>query len=803
MQDQSYNDPYNKKKTFKEDIDSSNLIEQTKEDMRAYAIYVARFRAIPDITDGLKPLIRKIIYCLGNDFRSRGFVKTASVTGRTIEKYSPHGDASLVNSMRNMIKFSKVNLADGGGAWSSRVNENPAAPRYTEIKISQFAIDVFMQDIYDDPRSTDWIDNYDKRFKEPLHFPAKIPTLLILGQMGIAVGLKVSIPSHPLGEVIDTTIALIKNPKAKFCLIPDECMPCEIHDTDFQKINDTGMGTYIAQGIIDIGEYNNHPALFVRSLPDFTFFSSIKESINNMWQQKKMPYIVDMISRSDERTGKFVMEEVIILQKGADPYFVREFLYANTSLRQTRQVKLIVIKNEKLEENMSYREYLLNFINFRRLTVFRKKNAELQKYRTAIYEREFYVKVMSNKDIDKIIAMIRKHKTREDSVLIDYLIDKLKITTSQAKFLLKVNLSKLSAGHLQEYKDQLKEFQRREKEILDLLLDPKNIDKYIINEMLEIKRKYDTPRVCKIVSKSESLGIAPGTFRLVFTKKNFIRKIGENENITGLGNDAVNFILTVDNTDDILIFTSIGRVFKFPVHKIPLYTKGSNGIDIRILNKYISSNIVCAARVSTLETLAKSKKFKNFLFVVSRKGYIKKIDLDDIIAAIPSGIIFSKLDQGDYVKNIIFGPSKMDILVYAGPKVLRIPAKEVPYLKRSTKGNRVSTATTEIDGMNFAIPNATDLVIVTKLGFVNRIPITLVPTTTRGKAGTKVIKLAKATKSHPEDSILSIWPCCEQNNIVVNEGRSIKTVPVSEIKIGTTISSGVPMFTSPIRVSLQ
>lgn len=790
----------------KENIEEVNIATQSREDMTGYAIYAARYRAIPDYIDGLKPVIRRIIWCAGHDFKGQGMIKTANIMGQVVRKYNPHGDASVKMAIRNMINdFStKYPTMDGEGSWGQKTNPYPAAERYTACKISQFAVDVFLQDIYDDPRATDWQNNYDNKYKEPKYLPAKIPTMLILGQVGIAVGMKNSIPSHNLGDVIDVAIALIKNPRAKFCLIPDECMPCEIIETDFQKICDTGSGTYIAQGIIEIGEYNKHPALFVKSLPDFTFYDSIKESIIKIVEEKKMPYIEDLVSKSkvDKSTGKTYMDEVIILKKGADPYFVKEFLYANTGIRQTRQVKMIAIQNNHLK-TMNYREYLLDFINFRRMTVFRKKNAELQNYETAIHERELYLKAMTSGHIDHIIDMIKKQNTTDDSELIEFLIKKLRVTSRQAKFLLDTDIRKLSKGYLHRYQEQIKQFTAKKNEIKALLLDPKAIDNYIINEMLMIKKKYNNPHMCKIISKAESKGIAPGTFKLVFTKKNFIRKLGEHENITSMGNDEVNFVVTVENTQDILIFTTMGKVFKLPVSKIPLYAKGSNGIDVRILNKYITSNIVCAASTDTIDRLIKGKKFKSYIFIVTRKGFIKKMDLDDIVNAVPSGIIYSKLDEGDYVKDIIFGPDKLDLLVYSGNKVLRMSPKQVPYLKRSTKGNRVSTASSEIDGMNFVIPGANELVIVTANGFVNKIPLEFVPMSTRGKAGCKVIKLGKATKSHPEDKIISIWPCSENNSIVVTEPRSVKTVPVKDIPQGTTVSSGVEMFTGPKRIVLQ
>ena len=783
-----------------ENINNVNIATQSAEDLKSYAIYVARCRAIPDVIDGLKPVIRKILWCAAHDFKGQGFYKTAKIMGQVIHKYNPHGDSSVQLAIRNMINdFStKIPTMEGSGSWGHKSNPYPAAPRYTECKISQFAIDVFIQDIYDDPRTTDWQPNYDNKCLEPCYLPAKIPVLLVLGQLGIAVGMKSSIPSHCLSEVIDVTIGLMKDPNMPFCLVPDECMPCELHNTDFQKINDTGMGSYIAQGIIEVGEYDKHPALFVRSLPDFTFFDSIKETIIDLVEKKKMPYIVDLVSRSkvDLKTAKTTMNEVIILSKGADPYFVKEFLYANTAIRQTRQVKLITIKDNRLAM-MNYRDYLLHFIDFRRKTVFRKMNALLQKYKTAIHERETYIKAMTSGEIDNIIKLIRKQKTADDTELIEYFINKLRITSLQAKFLLNTDLKKLSEGNLNKYRKELAMYQEEEKKIMDIILNPKNIDQYIIDEMNEIKAKYSSPRLCRVLTKNEAKGIPYGIFKLVFTKKGFVRKLNETDNIGSLGNDEISFSLTVSNEEDIMVFSSAGKVHRISVAKIPIYSKGSNGVDIRVVNKYITAPIICAAKESTLKSLHENKKFKNHIFVLSKQGYIKKIDIDDILTSPYSGLVYSKIDPNDNIESILFGPDLMELLISIDNKILRLSAKEVPYLKRSTKGNRVSTATSVINTMNFLIPNTTEIVVVTKSGLINKIPLVAIPLNTRGKAGSKCIKLKKG------DSVLSIWSCNDNNNLVVTDSRSTKSIPVSSIPMGSSVSNGIQMLNNPIKVTLE
>lgn len=781
-----------------EKIIEVNMAEQSNSDLTAYAIYVTRFRSIPDIRDGLKSVIRRILWCVAHDFKGQGFIKTSALTGEVIKRYNPHGDTSVLMAVRNMINYfsTKYPTMEGSGSWGHKANPTPSAARYTECKISQFGLDIFIQDIFDDRRSTDWQNNYDNKCKEPCYLPAKIPTLLILGQLGIAVGIKCAIPSHNLGEVIDTTIKLIHDPNAPFCLIPDECMPCEIMETDFQKINDTGMGTYVSQGIVDIGEYRNHPALYVRSLPDFTFFDSIKEKILDLVDKGKMPYIFDMISKSkvDLKTEKTTFEEIIVLKKGTDPKYVREELYANTGIRQTRQVKLLVINHNRLQA-INYREYLLEFIKFRRMTIVRKFNAKLQSYKTIVHERELYLKLMTSGEIDKIISMIKKQDTRDDSVLVQYLIDKLKVTPLQAKFLLNTDIRKLSKGYLKKYQEELKVYNEEINKIMNLLTDPKNIDNYIINEMLEIKRKYNDKRLCRIISKSEANGIAPGIFKLIFTKKNFVKKVGENESIGSLTNDEVNFIVTADNTENIFVFSAMGKIYKIPVHKIPISDKRSNGISIAIINKYCTSDICCVARESTLKKLSESR-FRNFMFIITKNGFLKKMDIDDVLSASTSGIVYSKLDQGDIVKSILFGPDKMDLMIYMGNKVLRLSPNDAPYLKRFTKGNRASTAASIVDGMNFLRKEDDVLITVTKKGFVNKLNMSIVPRSQRGRAGLKIVKLDK------DDTILSIFPCKNTEQLVIQDGKNNITIPINNIPIKSSICKGTQLCKNPIRVSV-
>lgn len=786
-----------------------NIETQSRLDSQAYAIYVARMRAIPYFTDGLKPVVRRILWCLAHDYGNQGFIKTAKVVGNVIAKYNPHGDSGVEDALRNMINnfSSKYPTVDGSGAWGTKVDPYAAQPRYNECKISKFGLDIFMRDIQEESRSTDWQSNYDNKCMEPVYLPTRIPILLILGQMGIAVGIKTSIPSHNLGDVIDITIKLMKNPNADFTLIPDECMPCEIIDTDWKAIQETGTGNYIVQGIIETGTYQyqsksgEYPCLIVKSLPDFTFYDKIEETIRKLVKSGKMPYIIDLISRSgiDKRDpSKYKFEEIIVLKKGTDPEFVREFLYTNTAIRQTRQIRVVVIKDNNLFV-MSYREYLLEFIKFRRTLVYRKLNLKLQNLKTKVHETELYIKLLTSGEIESVINLIRKNKSDAKSEIVEFLIKKLRVTPIQAKFLSNITLPQLSEGYLKKCQKDREKYEKEISEIMNNLVNPDNIDKIIINEMLEIKEKYNDKRLCRIIKQNENMGIGEGIFKLIFTN-NLVKKVNEHDVIPFGKLSKVNFSVIVNNTEDVVLFGRNGKIFKIPVSQIQFTDPNSDGIDIRLLNKNCLSSICCAMGETILNALSKNnKKIKNFVYILTKNGFVKKIDVDDTLTIPKTGLLYIKLEQGDEVNNILFGPHNLDMLVYFKNKILRFSSKEIPYLRRSTKGNRISSPAniaSGIVGFDFIPPNSTDIIIITQNGYINKVKLNDISLTNIKKAGTP-IKLLK------NDELKYVWACNNQSKLIVRESKSTKELSVNKIPYGTINDIGKQMFDMNCKIAIE
>ena len=218
-----------------------------------------------------------------------------------------------------------------------------------------------------------------------------------------------------------------------------------------------------------------------------------------------------------------------------------------------------------------------------------------------------------------------------------------------------------------------------------MITKPELIDKEIEQELLDIKAKYGRPRKSIVISEADASDIPQGAFKVVVSEKSFIKKMQVNDPIKLSKGDSPKCITVGDNSKDLLLFDDMGKVFRLPIHKIAFTDKNSPGIDIRMILKKLTANIISVMYLPILENLA-NKTSKYFIVTVTKQGLIKKMDLDDVLSATPSGIIYSKLNKGDYVCDIIIANHKSDVIVYTKSKALRISIDSIPYLKRATLG---------------------------------------------------------------------------------------------------------------------
>lgn len=764
---------------------------QFKTDYTRYGIYILYRRVLSDYRDGLKPVQRRILWAMYKNTKAiTSRVKSAAVVGDVMKLYHPHGDAAIYGTMKPMANWFEtyIPLIDPGGNFGTFQGDPQAAARYTEVRLSKFAIDNVLGDLIESAESVDWSPTYSGASKEPDYLPVKVPLLLINGSFGIGLGMRADIPTHNLAEVIDATLALMDNPNAEVVLAPDHCMECEIIDTDFAKICRSGFGHYRIRGKVTEETYKGKKALVISSVPNLTYLTSITDKIEDLIKKKKIIQIENCFDESDIDHMRYV----IILKNGSDPNYVKEVLYKNTGLEQTLRVNFETL-NGLNPLRMSYKSYLLSFIDFRKMTKFRVYSNRLQTIQTRIHEREAYIRVLESGEIDNIIAIIKKQKTVDDTYLIEYLIKKLKITDLQARYIIEADLKKLSYGYLEKYKQEAAELEVAKKEIMGHIMDDRVIENDIRQELLDIKKKYGKPRNCRIISANEASEIPQGAMTIAITEKNFVRKVPAGTNIGSFRNDTLRTSVNIDNTDSILIFDEMGKVFKLPVHKIPFTDKNTNGIDIRFLIKSLTANINTIIPESVFKNLSGVGRHNNkhYLVTLTNTGLIKRMDLDDFVTVPPSGILYAKLDKGDFIKDIVIAHSSFNLIVYSDRKAVIIPVNDVPYLKRNTKGSRSMANVEYVDGLCVIHNGCTDIVAITESGKVNRISIIQgLPNTGKGKSGCNLIKLGA------NDRIVGVVSGNVNDIIHIKCVDTDMTLQIANLKIGSSISSGDKVITT-------
>lgn len=763
-------------------IIKSSIIDESKKDLIKYSIKVNRQRMIPDRRDGLKPVHRRILDIMYNRLGCINHtIKSARIVGEVVGVSHPHGDSSVYDAMKPMANWFeiKIPLITPQGQFGGVQGDGAAAPRYTEAKVSKYAVDCIISDLKDEKNVVDWLPTYDETNMEPEFFPVSVPNLLINGAFGIGFGMKSEIPKHNLVEVIDATINLIKNPDADVVLVPDHCMPVEIVDTNFKAICNKGRGSYVARGIIDIEDGPRDTKLLViKSMPDLVFLPTIQKKIESM-AKSNMLQISDVYDKSDE----FNLRYTIQLKKGIDPYYARDLIYKRTNMEKTYFINFEVL--DKLEPvRMSYKSYLQSFIEFRKTCKFRLYCNKLQHVDTKIHEKDVFIKVLQSGEIDNIINNIKKNANTNDSELVEYLIDKLDITDLQASYIINANIKKLSIGYLNKYLEEAAELTKLKDEYMAKILNEELLVREIIGELEYYKKKYGSPRTSKIISRSKINNIPEGTFRVIFTENNFVKKLPENFGNGSFSNDRPKHIITGNNTQSILVFDENGRVFSLPIHRIHPSDKSSNGIDIRQILKKCTSNIVKVIYLPTIEELSKSKD-KYYITVLASNGNIKKMDLEDFLKIPSSGMLYSRLDKDVFIKSVDIYHGALDIIVYNRKKAIRINMNDIPHQRRNTKGMK-SISSSIAEGMSLVLPGSKELLIITDKGFINRIDIVALPTSTRNQSGNQIIKLGKG------DSINTIHAVNDKHSTVkvATSGGDTVEVNISDINQYSSRSKG-------------
>ena len=462
-----------------------------------YSMYVILDRALPSITDGLKPVQRRIIFAMNElslNHKSK-FKKSARTIGDVLGKYHPHGDSACYEAMVMLAQDFSFNytFVEGQGNWGTQDDPKSfAAMRYTESRLTEYS-DLFLQDI--EKNTVEWSQNFDGSLMEPKQLPAKIPNILINGSSGIAVGMSTDIPSHNLEEILDATVFLIEKPSSsindlmKIVKGPDFPTRGEIilEDSDISGIYSDGHGniklraTYSSEGkniIIDSIPYQSHTTKIIEQ---------IQEQISN----KKAMFIDNVVDDSDQEHPIRII--IRIKGKSHDDNQIMSHLFATTDLEKTLRVNLNSIGTDNRPKVKNIREILTEWINFRLISIKNKLLWELEKIQERIHILEAYVSVY--KFLDKVIKLIRTEDNPKSK------IKKLcKLSDKQYEAVINMKLRSLAKLQEKNILKELSELKSEEKQIAQIIKSKARLKTYLKNELKEINRNFSRPRMTSINS---------------------------------------------------------------------------------------------------------------------------------------------------------------------------------------------------------------------------------------------------------------------------------------------------------------
>lgn len=682
-------------------IEPVQLTDEMKTSYLNYAMSVIVARALPDVRDGLKPVHRRILYAMWSIGLKHGgkFRKSAHVVGEVMAKYHPHGDSAIYDSMTRMAQdFSmRTPLIHGQGNFGSLDGDPAAAMRYTEAKLQAVAEEMLL-DI--EKNTVNFASNYDGSTREPVVLPSKLPNLLLNGSMGIAVGMATNIPPHNLGELCDGVTALVENPKIttedliQYIKGPDFPTGGIIYNqTDITAAYATGRGGIVLRAKTDIQENKaGQFQIIVNEIPYQVNKSTLLEKIANLVQEKKIDGIKDLRDESNKEGVRIVID----LKKDSYPKKILNRLFKLTDLQTTFHVNTLALVDNLQPRVLNLKTILEEFIKHRQEVITRRTEFELNKAKDRAHILEGLKKALDK--IDVVISTIRKSKDKEEAKI--NLIKKFKFTDRQTVAILEMKLQQLANLERKKIEDELKEKMALIKELESILNSPKRILSIIKKETGELKEKYGNPRRTQIVPhgvkefKIEDLIPNEPTI-IMSTRDGYIKRLPPDtfktqsrggKGVIGLATkeeDVVDKMITTNTHDNILFFTSRGRVFQLSAYDIPQATRTSKG---QALVNFLQ--LAPNEKVSAILSVSDMENYK-FLVMVTTKGTIKKTAVADFDNVRRSGLIALKLKPEDMLEWVQPSTGKDDVvLTTAGGQAIRFKEAGIRAMGRTASGVR-------------------------------------------------------------------------------------------------------------------
>jgi DNA gyrase subunit A len=791
-----------------------NIEDDMRQSYVDYAMSVNIGRALPQIRDGLKPVHRRILYAMfqAGLLANRKHVKSARVVGDVLGKYHPHGDTAIYDALVRMAQpFAlRYPLIDGQGNFGSIDPDEPAAMRYTEVRLTRLA-ERLLADI--DKDTVDFLPNFDGSEQEPEIFPCQVPNLLINGSDGIAVGMATNIPPHNLGEVCTALLALIEDPGLSLekilDVIPGPDFPTGGQLLGRQAIRQaylTGRGTLVMRALaaIETDKRSSRASIIVREIPYQVYKGRLITRIGELVNDKRIEGISDIRDESD-RDG---MRIVIELKRDAEPRVVLNQLYKLTQMQQGFGLIMLGVHEGRPRE-MNLREALVAFIEHRRVVLTRRTRYELRQAEARLHVLEGLMIALKN--LDAVIKLIRGSKDAETART--GLMRQFSLTQIQAQAILDMTLRRLTSLERDKIEAEHKETTDTIKGFKKILADEKELLQLIRVELTEIKEEFGDARRTQIieaegdfsiedliVEEDVLVSVTHGGYlkrtplSLYRTQKRGGRgKIGA----TTTEEDFVEHLERVSTHDRLLFFTSAGKVYELKAYELPEGGRAAKGRSI--------ANLLSLANDETLSAFIPVPRDTGgkFVFFSTRRGRVKKTSLDEYENIRSTGIIAINLEDGDTLVDVrITDGNQQIVLSTREGQAIRFKEEEARPMGRATggvvgmelesqtvkEGKTVILIEDEVVSMSTVRDDET-LLTVSELGYGKRTPASDYRLTHRGGKG--VITMNVTEKTGKVISVRQVG--IDDQMMLITDGGKVIRLAVKGVRITGRNAQGVHM----------
>ena len=732
------------------------LTSEMKTSFIDYAMSVIVARALPDVRDGLKPVQRRILYGM-NELGvtpDKPHKKSARITGDVMGKYHPHGDSSIYEAMVRMAQWwsYRYMLVDGHGNFGSMDGDGAAAQRYTEARMSKFALEM-LRDL--NKNTVDFQDNYDGSEREPIVLPSRIPNLLVNGATGIAVGMATNIPPHNLSETIDAVKLMMDNPEVTtrelMEVLPGPDFPTGglvMGKTGIHRAYETGKGSIVLRSRTEIETTKSgRERIVVTEFPYMVNKTKVHEHIVRLAQEKRVEGITAVRDESSREGVRFVIE----VRRDASANVILNNLFKLTQLQTNFSFNMLAIE-KGVPKILSLRQILADYIAHQKEVVVRRTQFDKDKAEARAHILEGLLIALDH--LDEVIAIIRNSQT--DSEAQAELMARFELTERQSQAILDMRLRRLTGLERDKIQNEYNDLLALIADLADILAKPERVIAIIKEELDESKRKFGDARrtelmVGEVVSLEDEDLIEEEDVVITLSNKGYIKRLAQDEfrsqkrggrGVQGTGvndDDFVRDIVSTSTHDHLYFMTNKGRVYRLKGYEIPEYGRTAKGLPI--------VNLLKLDEGETIQTVINAKSDEasenNHLVFVTRQGLVKRTKEAEFKNIRQNGLIALKLREGDELINVFLTTGNEEIII--GTKFgysVRFKENTIRSMSRmaaGVKGVTLRDGDQVVDAA--AITDDQEVLIISEKGYGKRTSATEYPTKGRGGKGIKTVNI--------------------------------------------------------------